>query len=104
MKIKLGSWSAYLQMRETIISINEKYRIHFSKDLGAISGLLFEIGSGRYIFEQDAVKFVASLENAQNDNWTKRHQEVVQNILEENEHSEMQAHLAKVGSALVLKS
>lgn len=103
MKIKLGSWSAYLQMRETIISINEKYRIHFSKDLGAISGLLFEIGSGRYIFEQDAVKFVASLENAQNDNWTKRHQEVVQNILEENEHSEMQAHLAKVGSALGYK-
>ncbi|MDN4067615.1 hypothetical protein QYF50_06880 [Paenibacillus vini] len=103
MKMKLGSWSAYLEMRDLTISLNEKYRDQFSKDLGAISGLLFEIGSGRYVCEHNAEVVIASLEQDANQNWKKRHQEVLMNMAEENEHSEMQAHLAKVGSALGYK-
>ena len=40
---KLGSWTCYLEMRDTLISINEEYRAMLSKDLGAISRLFFEI-------------------------------------------------------------
>jgi len=41
---KLGSWQQYLEMRETIIKINEENKYVMSTDLGAISGLLFDIG------------------------------------------------------------
>ncbi|MBU3158354.1 hypothetical protein KPL37_01015 [Clostridium frigoris] len=44
-KIKgLGSWQQYLEMRETIIKINVENSSIMSTDLGAISGLLFDIG------------------------------------------------------------
>ena len=45
-KKKLGSWSSYLEMRDTIMVLNEEYRAMLSTDLGAISGLFFEIGAG----------------------------------------------------------
>jgi len=35
-------------MREGILRLNEKYRGQLSNDLGAIAGLLFDVGSGRY--------------------------------------------------------
>jgi len=44
---KLGSWEQYLEMRETIIKINEVNRSITSTYLGAISGLLFNIGIGK---------------------------------------------------------
>lgn len=47
-KVKLGRWDHYLTMRKGILDLNEKYRQHLSNDLGAIAGLLFDIGSGRY--------------------------------------------------------
>jgi len=57
-KIKLGSWEAYLDMREIILKENEIYRNLLSKDLGALAGLLFEIGSNRMIIEQNALDFI----------------------------------------------
>ena len=46
--VKLGSWSEYLAMRAGILRINEEHRDLLSNDLGAIGGLLFDVGSGRY--------------------------------------------------------
>lgn len=47
-KVKLGRWSEYLAMRSGILALNAKYRDLLSNDLGAVAGLLFDIGSGRY--------------------------------------------------------
>ena len=46
--VKLGRWSHYLSMREQLIRLNESHRSQLSNDLGAIAGLMFDIGSGRY--------------------------------------------------------
>jgi type II restriction enzyme len=47
-KVKLGKWTEYLAMREGILRLNDAHRLHLSNDLGAIAGLLFDIGSERY--------------------------------------------------------
>ena len=47
-KVKLGSWTEYLAMREGILRLNGEHRGQLSNDLGAIAGLLFDLGSGRY--------------------------------------------------------
>ena len=46
--VKLGRWDHYLSLREGAIRLNAQYRILLSNDLGALAGLLFEIGAGRY--------------------------------------------------------
>ena len=46
--VKLGRWNEYLAMRDGIIKLNARYRDLLSNDLGAIAGLLFDVGSGRY--------------------------------------------------------
>lgn len=47
-KVKLGSWEHFLAMREGVLALNARYRDLLSNDLGAIAGLLFDVGSGRY--------------------------------------------------------
>lgn len=47
-RIKLGSWPDYLSMREGILRLNAKFRGLLSNDLGALAGLLFDVGSGRF--------------------------------------------------------
>jgi type II restriction enzyme len=47
-KVKLGRWTEYLAMRERIVAVNEEHRDLLSNDLGAVAGLLFDLGSGRY--------------------------------------------------------
>lgn len=46
--VKLGRWDHYLAMREGILALNNQHRSLLSNDLGAIAGLLFDVGSGRY--------------------------------------------------------
>ena len=46
--VKLGRWDQYLAMRTGILRLNAEFRSALSNDLGAIAGLLFDIGSGRY--------------------------------------------------------
>lgn len=46
--VKLGSWDHFLAMRTGILDLNDRFRDLLSNDLGAIGGLLFDIGSGRY--------------------------------------------------------
>lgn len=47
-KVKLGRWDEYLAMRQGILTLNASHRPMLSNDLGAIGGLLFDVGSGRY--------------------------------------------------------
>ena len=47
-KVKLGRWDDFLAMRRGIIEFNTIFRSLLSNDLGAVGGLLFDVGSGRY--------------------------------------------------------
>lgn len=47
-KVKLGKWQEYLAMREGLVRLNREHRDLLSNDLGAVTGLMFDIGSGRY--------------------------------------------------------
>jgi type II restriction enzyme len=98
-KKKLGSWSEYLKLREVIIDTNSRYCSELSTDLGSIAGLLFEIGSQKlvlgadeYLSEPERKKLEKLIE--------KRKEDVEQEKLEENLHTEMQYHLLKIGKAL----
>jgi type II restriction enzyme len=98
-KVKLGSWTEYLRMREVILQQNEEYRQHFSNDLGAFSGLLFEIGAKNIL-----VGLETSLTEKEREKilkqFQKRHQKIVDEKQEDQLHSEMQYHLLKIGNAL----
>lgn len=47
--VKLGRWPDYLAMRQGMRLLNAQHRALLSNDMGAIAGLLFDIGSGRYV-------------------------------------------------------
>jgi type II restriction enzyme len=47
-RVKLGKWGDYLAMRDGILRLNQQHRALLSNDLGAIAGLLFDVGQGRY--------------------------------------------------------
>lgn len=47
-RVRLGRWDDFLAMREGIIRLNREYRSSLSNDLGALGGLLFDVGSERY--------------------------------------------------------
>ena len=98
-KKKLGSWTEYLKIRETLIETNGKYKALLSNDLGAIAGLFFEIGSQKmligndeYLSEEERARFEKKI--------LKRQKEIQDEKLEENLHNEMQYHLLKIGSSL----
>lgn len=46
--VKLGRWDHYLALREGALRLNSQHRVLLSNDLGAIAGLMFDVGSGRY--------------------------------------------------------
>jgi type II restriction enzyme len=98
-KKKLGSWSEYLKVREVLIDTNTQHRSELSSDLGALAGLLFEIGSQKlvlgadeYLSEPERKKLEKLIE--------KRRTDVEQEKAEEDLHTEMQYHLLKIGNAL----
>jgi type II restriction enzyme len=47
-RVRLGRWSDYLAMRQGILRLNTEYRDLLSNDLGAVAGLLFDVGINRY--------------------------------------------------------
>ncbi len=98
-KKKLGSWSEYLKLREVLIDANNQNRGALSSDLGAIAGLLFEIGTQKlilgtdaYLNEDERKKLERTIE--------KRHKEVQDEKEQETLHTRMQYHLLKIGNAL----
>ncbi|EEG78844.1 hypothetical protein [Dethiobacter alkaliphilus] len=99
-KKKLGSWKEYLAMRETIISVNEKVKPYLSKDLGAFSGFLFDVGVGKIALDQTWENALAFETNKLEKALKKRHDEISQEVDEENEHLRMQFVLSEIGHAL----
>ena len=98
-KKKLGSWSEYLKLREVILETNNNHRSELSSDLGAIAGLLFEIGMQKLVIGGD--EYLSQAERTKLEKLIeKRHAEVNAEKEEENQHTEMQYHLLKIGSAL----
>lgn len=98
-KKKLGSWESYLEMRDCILALNERYRAQLSKDLGAISGLFYEIGAGKLVVEENSQMVLEDrqrLATAQK----KRHRAVVADLQQDEAHTHMQFLLMKLGRAL----
>lgn len=99
-KKKLGSWDDYLEMRDTILKVNDQFKNVLSKDLGAISGLLFDIGVGKIVVDEN-LQIVLEKEDKKRKNLLqKRHQEVQAEIEEENTHTKIQYLLMKIGKSL----
>jgi len=98
-KQKLGSWESYLKMREVMLHTNMQHRNELSTDLGAVAGLLFEIGTKKLLIDGSA-----HLDDVQRDKveklLKKRHAEVLFEQKEEDLHTEMQYLLLKIGHAL----
>lgn len=46
-RVRLGRWDDFLAMRAGVMAINAELREQLSNDLGAVAGLLFDIGTGR---------------------------------------------------------
>ncbi len=97
-KKTLGSWQSYLQMREMIVRTNGEHKKELSSDLGAIAGLLFDVGVGKLMVgdavmsDEERNKVAKMLE--------KRHAEIMSENEEEDLHTEMQYHLVKIGNSL----
>lgn len=102
-KMKLGSWSSYLDMREHIIEANNQVKHLLSKDLGAFAGLLFEIGINRMVLPENSAEYLKQEAEKRIKTVAKRHKEILSDMNEENEHSEMQYHLARLGKSLGYK-
>lgn len=97
-KVKLGSWSEYLRMRAVIVEKNNALKSILSNDLGAFAGLLFDVGekklliSDDHLSEEEIIKIEKKIK--------KRHAEVMNEIEEEDLHTEMQYHILKIGKSL----
>ena len=99
-RLKLGSWRDYLAMREGILELNGRFPSQFSRDLGAVSGFLFDLGVGKIAMEGHADAALAFEEKKLRKTLEKRHQEVLADAKESTLHARMQAHLLKSGRAL----
>lgn len=103
-RIKLGSWPDYLKMREGILSLNARHRQLLSNDLGAVAGLLFDVGSGRYTLppsdEKEALAaWAADLERLRSES-PKQEQARIKAEKDDYTHSEIQAWLRDLGLAM----
>jgi type II restriction enzyme len=103
-KLKLGSWESYLAMREAIVQVNARPEIRnrLSKDLGALAGLLFEIGSGRLPIPGNVDAVLEAERKKAEKAAARRHAEVTDEAREESEHTRIQYLLIKIGRALGL--
>ncbi len=98
-KVKLGSWQEYLRMREFILEKNIQYRSSLSKDLGAFSGLLFDIGVKKIMVGDEGALSEKEKEKIER-LLKKRRKEVTDEKEEGDLHTEMQYHLLKIGHSL----
>jgi len=99
-RLKLGSWESYFTMRETMLRVNEEHRGLLSKDLGALAGLLFEIGSNRIVLAGNADSVLKDVQEKAGKAASKRHEQAVQDEREASEHTQAQHVLIRVGREL----
>ncbi len=103
--VKLGRWDHYLAMREGMMELNNRHRTELSNDLGAIAGLMFDVGSGRYPVppregdEHARLQWEADLARVREE--TAAQQRALASEQESDEtHSEVQGWLRDLGIAL----
>lgn len=99
-KKKLGSWKDYLEMRDTILEVNDQFKNLLSKDLGAISGLLFDIGVGKVVVGGNAYIVIEKKEQKRKKLIQDRQKGIQAEIQEENMHTKVQYLLMKIGKSL----
>ncbi len=99
-KLKLGSWEDYLRMREGVLALNTHFAAVLSKDLGALAGLLFDVGIGKIPVESNVEVALSFEAQKLEKTLRKRHEDVLTDAKESSLHARMQAHLLKVGRAL----
>jgi type II restriction enzyme len=97
-RLRLGTWEDYLCLRDGVQAMNVE--IGLSKDLGAMAGLLFDIGIGKLAVEGNASQALAFEAQKIRKTSAKRHQEILDEAKEASQHARMQAHLLKIGRAL----
>lgn len=96
---KLGSWSEYLKMREVIIESNISNKKELSNDLGAITGLLYEVGLQKLVIGTD--DYLSQVERLKLEKQSdKRRNEIFEEAKDDDLHTEMQYYLLKIGNAL----
>lgn len=103
--VKLGRWEQYLAMRSGVLALNQAYRSLLSNDLGAIAGMLFDVGIGRFaappIADDDASRaaWLAQLAQAR-ESAAKFDAAVAVGREGDRTHTEIQAWLRDLGRAL----
>jgi len=94
------SWTEYLAMREGILRLNVAHREQLSNDLGAVAGLLFDVGNGRFPAppREDDAAAIAAWESdlAKVREETKK----AKSSDQDRTHTEIQAWLRDLGRAL----
>lgn len=103
-KVKLGRWDEYLAMRRGILELNDRYRDLLSNDLGAITGALYDIGSGLYDApprdsEQALAAWEADLACVR-DEASKAHRAMESAQEDDRTHTEIQGWLRDLGTAM----
>ncbi|MBI4303618.1 MAG: hypothetical protein HY665_04715 [Chloroflexi bacterium] len=99
-KKRLGSWNDYLAMRDTIISVNDSFKNLLSKDLGAIAGLLFDVGVGTLVVDENSQEVLQDEEKKRARQREKRREEIQVELEEESMHTRIQYLLIKIGRSL----
>lgn len=100
--VKLGSWPDYLALRQGMLSLNAQYRTLLSNDMGAVAGLLFDIGAGRCVLPyagNDGAGWHDTLAQVrlENSTWLKTLAIAHQN---DHTHTEIQGWLRDLGKAV----
>ncbi len=97
---KLGCWRTYLAMREAIIDLNGRLAPELSKDLGAVSGLLYEVGVSRLTINGSGIGPGWEERLKREKLLSRRHEEILQETREDNEHLRVQLLLVELGREL----
>ncbi len=103
--VKLGNWDEFLAMRDGILRLNNSYHELLSNDLGAIGGLLFDIGAGHYAPppQEDDAELRAAWERdlaKVRELSVKEHKELEAAREGDCSHTEVQGWLRDIGKAL----
>lgn len=104
-RVKLGRWDEYLAMREGILRINGAHRDLLSNDLGAVAGLLYDVGTGRYAAppqgddEAQRAAWLADLARVREESASAR-KALDEQSRGDRTHTEIQAWLRDLGLAL----
>ncbi len=104
-RVRLGRWADYLAMRTGMLALNTQHRGSLSNDLGAIAGLLFDVGSGRYpappLVDDDAARAAWAEDLARVREQARRSSRAVESAQESDRtHTEVQGWLRDLGLAL----